>query len=100
MTAASTQDDNDAIAEAVDNQQLAARERKLAQHRTLLEQGTDPAIVTEWIRAVEAERARLQTAARTVHANAVNTAVMATDGTPWDPSVDERLCNYGVRGGT
>jgi hypothetical protein len=148
MAATSAQDDNEVIAETVDSQQLAACERKLAQYRALLEQGTDPAIVAKWIGEVEAERTRLQAAARTVpadapvseeelsalvnalgdivkviaeaapadktelykklglrleydiNANAVNAAVMATDGTPWDPSVDERLRNYGVRGGT
>ena len=148
MAAASAQDDEPVIAEVVDSKQLAECERKLAQYRALLEQGTDPAIVAEWIREVEAERARLQETARAasadpvmteeeltaivgmlgemikvlgdaepkdkallytalglrlkydVNANAVVAAVMATDGTPWDPSVDDRLRNYGVRGGT
>ena len=148
MAATSAQDDNEEIAQTVDSRQLAACECKLAQYRALLEQGTDPAIVAKWIGEVEAERTRLQAAARTVpadapvsedelsalvnalgdivkviaeaapadkaelykelglrleydiNANAVNAAVMATDGTRWDPSVDEHLRNYGVRGGT
>jgi DNA invertase Pin-like site-specific DNA recombinase len=148
MATASAQDDDETIAEEVDAQQLADCERKLTQYRALLEQGTDPVIVAEWIREVELERARLQATARTeatdpvmtedeltaivsalgdivkvladaepkdktllykalglrleydINANAVNAAVMATDGTHWDPSVDERLRNYGVRGGT
>lgn len=33
-----------------------------------------------------------------INTNAVSAAVMATDGTLWDPSIDERLRNYGVRG--
>jgi hypothetical protein len=146
IAAASAQDDDETIANEVDTKQLADCERKLTQYRALLEQGTDPAIVAEWIREVEQERARLQAIARTeatdpvmteeeltaivgalgdmvkvladaepkdktllykalglrleydINANAVVAAVMATDGTPWDPSVDDRLRNYGVRG--
>lgn len=148
MAAASAQDDDRAIIEEAGAQQLADCERKLTQYRALLERGTDPAIVAEWIREVEQERARVQATSRAVstdpvmtedelttivealgnmvkvladaapadktmlykalglrleydiNANAMVAAVMATDGTRWDPSVDERLRNYGVRGGT
>ena len=70
MAAVSAQDHNEVIAEAVDGQQLADCERKLAQYRALLEQGTDPAIVAGWIGEIEAERTRLKAAARTVRTDA------------------------------
>jgi site-specific DNA recombinase len=148
MVAASTVD-NDADALTVTHAaQLADCERKLAQYRALLDEGTDPALVAGWIREIEVARSHIKAQARTtekqaplsaeelaetvralgeivqvladadpadkillyqalglrleydINVNAVDAAVMATDGTHWDPSVDERLRNYGVRGGT
>jgi len=59
------QTDPDADAEAIaTGRQLAGCDRKLAKYRAALEAGTDPAIVAEWIKQVQAERAAAQTRAR------------------------------------
>ena len=50
-------------------------DRKLAQYRTLLDQGTDPAIVAGWIREVEVERIGAQAKLR----EAAGRTAMTTD---------------------
>jgi site-specific DNA recombinase len=53
---ASDQDDQATADAATHRTTLAECDRKLAQYRTLLDQGTDPTIVAAWIREVEIER--------------------------------------------
>jgi site-specific DNA recombinase len=46
------------------NRQLAECDRKLGRYRAALEAGTDPAVVAEWIKQIQAERAAAQTRAQ------------------------------------